>query len=819
MSLKSDSATSARGSVLTAALRFLERDFAVFPLIANKKFPDVANGFKDASTDPEKIAQWFPKNTRANIGIATGTASNIFVVDSDEKNGVSGMESLAELENKYGPLPPTLTCATSSGGKHFYFNYPQDVTIKCRVAIRPGIDVRGEGGYVVAPPSIVSGHLYQWIDESVPIADAPAWLVKVVCAKKPPQPKLTETPTIGTVVTPGSRNDTIMQSATEQMKKGHPRNVVTDFVLMLNTAACVPPLEDAEVLKIVDNVFRLYSDQVTMHCTDLGNAQKMTSLYRDEVRYVVDSAQWLQWNGNIWAQVKQNTIYALAKGVCKILHAEADALTDGPLKSRLKGHALDSESRRKIEDMIKLFESENPIAIPIAKLDQHGFIFPVKNGIVNLKTGEFSPPDRALLLTHGTNIEYDADAACPQWEKFLSQIMANDQELVQYLQRAIGYSLTNSTQEQCLFFMYGFGANGKSTFLNVLRALLSELGTQAAGETLLEGKRSSSGPSGDIARLRGKRFVALSEIDDGKHLAEALVKSLTGGDAITARHLYKDDFVFTPVFKLWLAANHKPTIKGDGHALWRRMRLIPFNVRFEKAQQDMYLEQKLMQELPGILNWAVRGCLDWQKNGLPVPSAIAKATNDYRSEMDILGLWIEEFCEVDETYEMTFADAYDLFKPWGMTNYRCDYSRIKFGKMLTERGFAKAKRPHICVLGLALRTTLPEHLLKKHDAHKDFLQFVEAICAVQWTSEDIACVPQSDSEYAIYFDLLEQDEKTLAQQRGLKFPIVFKKSTTEEQILIVEAEAEKTLRFEQWGPEDEEETGAWAIDEPDPEHE
>ncbi|WP_211462889.1 phage/plasmid primase, P4 family [Collimonas silvisoli] len=797
MSLKSDSATSVRGSILTAALHFLKRFFAVLPIIANKKFPAVANGFKDASTDPDQIVEWFPKNTHANIGIATGVASSIFVLDIDVKDGVSGMESLAELENKYGPLPPTLTCATGSGGKHFYFNYPQDTPIKCRVAIRPGIDVRGEGGYVVAPPSIVSGNLYQWIDESVPIADAPAWLIKIVGVKKPREPKLTETPTIGTVVTPGSRNDTMMQAVTEQMKKGHPRNVVTDIVLMLNAAACVPPLEDAEVLKIVDNVFRLYSDQGTMHCTDSGNAKKMASLYKNEVRYVVDTGQWLQWNENIWSPTNKNAIYALAKGVCKTLHAEADALIDGPLKKALKLHALDSENRRKLDDMIKLFESENPIAVPISTLDQHGYIFPVKNGVVDLKTGQFSPPDRNLLLTHGTNVEYDVNATCPQWEKFLLQIMDNDKDLVLYLQRAIGYSLTTSTQEQCLFFLYGFGANGKSTFLNVLRALMSELGTQAAGETLLDGKRSSSGPSGDIARLRGKRFVALSEVDDGKFLAEALVKSLTGSDAITARHLYKDDFVFIPVFKLWLAANHKPTIKGDGHAIWRRIHLIPFNVRFEKAQQDIHLEQKLIQELPGILNWAVRGCLDWQKNRLPIPVAIQKATSEYRSEMDILGLWISEHCEMDETYELRFDDAYELFEPWGVTNFKCNYSKIKFGKMLTERGFTKVTRPHRCYVGLALRKTLPKHLLKKHDAHKDFVQLVETICAVQWHPDDAACAEQSGPELAICFDLLDEEEKLADQVND------------EEQFLIVEDWAAQEPSFEQWKPEDEIDAQEW----------
>ena len=232
-----------------------------------------------------------------------------------------------------------------------------------------------------------------------------------------------------------------------------------------------------------------------------------------------------------------------------------------------------------------------------------------------MKNGTFLPPDRELLLTQIAGVSFDAVVTCPRWLNFVSQTMGKDPALMLYMQRAIGYALTGSLAEQCLFFLYGFGANGKSTFLNVIRALFGTLGLQAASETLMDGKRSSGGPSGDIARLRGKRFVSMSETDDGRHMNEGLVKSLTGGDPVVARDLYQSTIEFMPTHKLFLASNHKPIIKGTDIGVWRRIRMVPFNVTVKPEDRNPNLEAELLEELPGILNWAIEGCLDWQKIG------------------------------------------------------------------------------------------------------------------------------------------------------------------------------------------------------------
>ncbi|MFI4941318.1 MAG: bifunctional DNA primase/polymerase [Burkholderiales bacterium] len=340
--------TTQQRSVQEYARHYIsDRGFAVFPLVKNEKRPAVKTGFKEASTDSNQIANWYPADSQLNIGIATGPVSQVWVLDLDVKDGALGMESLAELEQEHGPLPATLTCITTSGGKHLFFNYTAAMKIKSGAAIRPGVDVRAEGGYVVAVPSIVGGQPYSWLDESTPIADAPEWLLKIVSEGKQKSAALQKSSA------QGGRNSFILSAAGRQMHKGHPHDAVVAMMLELNEKSCTPPLDNAEVTSIVDSVFRLYSHQVQPHQTELGLAQKMASIYRGKLRYVVETRKWLQWNGYIWRQISENKVVALAKDVIRLLHIEAEALTDEDRQKEATKFALTSESRSVISNMIK----------------------------------------------------------------------------------------------------------------------------------------------------------------------------------------------------------------------------------------------------------------------------------------------------------------------------------------------------------------------------------------------------------------------------------------------------------------------------------
>lgn len=690
------------------------RSWSVFPLRPGQKQPAVPTGLKAATKDVDKIREWWGKGISYNVGVTTGGETNLVIIDLDEKNGVSGSASLEKLEREHAPLPPTLTVNTASGGTHKYFRLAEGTTARNRTAVRPGIDVRGEGGYVVAPPSVVDGNSYSWVDRDALIAELPDWLLKIIKGTAASEGVDTA---VG-LIEQGSRNDQLFRFVMKQMRLGTPREKMVELADSANNSMCSPPLDSLEVSKIVDNAFRLYAERLQIRLSDMGNASKLTELHGDKVRYVFDQKCWLLWNGAYWEPAPDEKIVALAKDVPTSLAKEAAELPNGPTKKLLGSFALRSESLAKIKAMVELFKSENGVGVSTSDLDQHKFLLPVQNGTVNLRDGKFAPPNPALLVTQVAGTTFDPSASAPRWEQFMLQIMGGDAELVSYLQRAIGYVLTASTAEQCLFFLYGFGANGKSTFLNIVLALMGALGTQAASETLMD-KRSGGGTSSDLARLRGKRFVAMSESDDGRHLNEAQVKNLTGGDNVVARELYQSVIHFTPSHKLFLASNHQPVIKSTDHGIWRRIRLVPFKVTIRLADRNPNLEKELREELPGILNWALAGCVEWQKLGMPIPKAVLEATEEYREEMDLVGAWISENCLVSPHGEVSAADAYQSFDPWCKENYSISFSKNRFGRLLRERGFEPGMKGGRIYKGLSLKKSL-SNIIKNSLSSENF---------------------------------------------------------------------------------------------------
>jgi len=283
-------------------------------------------------------------------------------------------------------------------------------------------------------------------------------------------------------------------------------------------------------------------------------------------------------------------------------------------------------------------------------------------------------------------VVYRPKAECPKFLAFLDWAMAGDETLVRFLQRAAGYSLTGSTVERMLLILFGEGKNGKSTLLEVLRDILGDYAMRTPTDTLLD-KRDSSGIPNDIARLRGVRFVSASEAEEGQRLAEAKIKDLTGGDTISARFMRSEFFEFMPRFKLWLSTNHKPIIRGTDEAIWDRVKLVPFLVRIPVEERDKHLKEKLLAESSGILNWAIQGCLDWQRDGLGEPKAVVDATKGYRQEMDVLGAFFDDRCIVRPDMKVTAKGLYAAYTSWCEANGERQLSQIAIGKRLAERGF------------------------------------------------------------------------------------------------------------------------------------
>lgn len=458
-----------------------------------------------------------------------------------------------------------------------------------------------------------------------------------------------------------------------------------------------------------NNEFSSDTKKQSFNRTDMGNAERLVYYHGDNIRYNNTFKKWYLWNGKQWVTDDTNQIRQFAKKTVRNIYKEASEEEDGDIRAAISKHAVQSEARAKIESMISLAESEVPI-LP-DELDKNKWLFNCGNGVIDLKTGKLLKHNRGYYMNKISSVSYDPNAKCPLWDKFLQDIMRNQEgninyELIEYLQKAIGYALTGETNEQVVFFLHGKGKNGKSTFLDTIRHLLGDYGKQSNTDTFTVKKNDSV--RSDIATLKGARFVAASESEEGAKLAESLIKQLTGMEPIQARFLYGNPFEFVPQFKIFFTTNHKPVINGDDLGIWRRIRLIPFTVTIPEEKRDKNLPEKLLnQEMSGILRWAVEGCLKWQKEGLKPPGDIERATNLYKSEMDTIGNFISDFCTQYEGAKAYSKQLYLRYEDWCQDTGEIEIPKVSFYKKIEERGFRKKKdNKGFYFQGIGIRSSL-----------------------------------------------------------------------------------------------------------------
>jgi len=429
--------------------------------------------------------------------------------------------------------------------------------------------------------------------------------------------------------------------------------------------------------------------------TDLGNAQRLVASYGSEIRYCTDWNRWLVWDGRRW--IKDDNISSrvmqYAKKSIIALYEHAKNITDWEELADYLKTLSRFESKPRLKAMVELAQTEPGMPITAQELDKDKWLLNCLNGTIDLRLGKLRPHRCEDLITKLVPVEYDPDASAPTWDAFLDRIMAGTKELITFLKLIVGYSLTGETNEQCFFILCGTGANGKSTFLQAISRMLADYARKTPTDTLLA-KKDQGGPSNDLARLCGARFVTAEETDIGRRIAESLIKQLTGGDTMTARFLYSEHFEFEPTFKLFLATNHRPLIKGADYAIWRRVKLIPFDVTIPENERDRDLPGKLQQELPGILKWAVDGCLEWQKIGLKTPEKVDSATQDYRAEMDVLGDFLRDCCVKAPHAWVFFKDLYQVYEEWCGRNGERPVTKRTLGCQLRDRGFIKDQGTH-----------------------------------------------------------------------------------------------------------------------------
>ncbi|POZ58448.1 DNA primase/helicase, phage-associated [Dehalococcoides mccartyi] len=645
----------------------------------------------------EAIRKWERELKPAVWAMPTGPVSGCFVIDADTPESVSRMEAV-------GLHPHVKT----RKGAHYYCRLPSWV-VSNSTRIVPGFDIRGQGGYVNFCGGNGNAH-YEVLmlpseDSLYRIEQLPEDLQK---ALRPKPTALAERVLQQAIdqAHEGNRNDTGLWLAC-QLRDNGLSDIEAESFLQRYAARVknvgAEPYDEAEAIASLHQAFTkparepwhkipTVKEFKHFNLTDLGNAERLVSQYGDIIHYCYERRRWLVWNGKVWEWDSGNKVTTLAKHTVRNIYREAGDESEEKKRKEIAGHARNSESDHRINAIISLAESEPGIPVKITELDTDPWLLNCVNGTINLKTGQLQPHRKEDLLTILVPVEYHPSAQCPRWMSFLSQVTGGNDELMDYLKRAVGYSLTGDTKNQVLFFLYGLGNNGKSTFTMTIRKLLDGYGERMdADDLMLKDRNSGHGPKESIANLKGKRYVVGSEIQDGRKLDVSLLKDMTGGETIKARRLYEHDVEFAPTHKLWLFGNHKPVITDTTLSIWRRVKLLPFTVTIPSEKVDPDLALKLEAELPGILTWAVNGCLEWQRHGLNEPKVVTSATSDYRHEEDILGDFIEDCCLLKPTSTVPKHELKDAYETWCNSTGSQPTSQKVFKARLIERGVSEGK--------------------------------------------------------------------------------------------------------------------------------
>lgn len=771
----------------------------------------VPHGHNDAELDLNTVRQWFnvpadgersPKWQPFHLGVRLG--NGLVVIDAESRSNrpdlPTGLEVLDDWESWTGgtSLPDGAARSRSgSGGVHVWLRVDPGLRVKSRPRVLPNVDLKADGGYVLAPPSgHTSGGFYEWLGGARGPADAGllagvaggellGWLLTVkggrFIARRAGESATSAVPddydfqriVAGTGCPAGHRDYFINDLCFRLRRSGATRRQATEALRrewlrmehppgdVFSWDACLYKLrrvwdevepEDVSDIpawrpqrtvdgptggsenRTIKDAGAPYSElgdglgadtgwvdssdtgdtggydtggygatvaellerpDLTFARSDTGNGARFAQRMREMVRFCTGEARWYLWDGSRWAQDELNRALHLTEEVVKDIHVDAARAT-GPDRDRIENWAHQSQSLARRRAMLEMAGAQPGIAITPDFLDSDPWLLVVRNGTLDLRTGTLRQSDPADLCTRRANVEYDADATCPTWLRHIEFVTGGDQSLAAWLRRAVGYTLTGLTDEQKLFFLWGNGANGKSTFVDVVAHVLGSYATQADGG-LLAGRGDH--PT-QLAGLRGARLVVADETEQGK-LAERRVKAVTGGKKIKARFMRQDYFEFTPRFKLWITGNHKPEIAGTDQGIWRRLKLVPFTNTLTDDTRIMGFDELLLAEAPGILNWALAGLADWRGiGGLGEPDAVSTATREYRNEEDLIGRWLADCVEVGVPgAETPSIDLYNSYKGWCYLNGLEPRSNIMLGRDLGQRGFKQL--PQRRVIGYA----------------------------------------------------------------------------------------------------------------------
>jgi len=769
--------------LLTLALDYARQGWPVFPVqwitasgicscnegaaCGNKsgKHPKTPKGFHDATLDEKQIRAWWRQWPQANIGGVTGQTSGRFVIDRDMKPDSDA--SFAQLLADACDLPLTLTHTTGSGGMHYIFRHPEGVAIASATGGSvgkyldqyPGVDTRGDLGYIVLPPS---RNLIGRYSVAMPhdLADLPLSFIDLFTTIRA-QPQATayghNTPLAAwpqssqddanywvhravSKAVEGTRNETGMWLAVQlrdaQVSQSEAESAIHSYIAQVTTAAS--PFTERDIMPTLRNVYRTpardparsqtptpiraqvapiaplppiapptpirqpqhddsppvddrdndESEDVPPHgviplsdgseydmhvsCTDIGNALRLVARYGDIIRYCKTWNTWLTWNGKRWELDTADVITTLAKNTARMIWAEVAQCEDKDAIEAMSKWAKASANVARIKAMITL--SQPDCAVSPDVFDRDPWVLNCQNGTIDLRTGDLLLHRQADNITKICPFEYDPSATSPLWDDYLERFFPDRGEVVMYLQRVAGYALTGFSNVKALFILEGVGNSGKTTFVETIKAVMGTYAGKLPATSLIvmENKTMNT----DIAELKGVRLAVASELEEGKYLAEAKVKDLTGGGTQVGERKYEHMFNFDPTHTLILDTNHMPRIRGTDNAIWNRLKRIQFLQHIEDTAADEHYNDRLRGELSGVFNWMLAGCMTFQRGGIADPPVVKEAVASYRADMDIYAQWLQECCIVGSQQTCYAKQLYNSYTQWCIENGEAQAAKI-----------------------------------------------------------------------------------------------------------------------------------------------
>jgi P4 family phage/plasmid primase-like protien len=460
--------------------------------------------------------------------------------------------------------------------------------------------------------------------------------------------------------------------------------------------------EKKETIPVPD-CLSVFSDK---YPSEFGIANRMLDAFGESLMFVSDFEKWYIWSGVFWRRGRSVEIENLAVDVIRELPKEIRDIEGAANKEKFMALCVAAQRAATVANVIRVARTNPTVAVPVEALDADPQLFGVANGVIDLTTGRLVEPDKNSRITMASSVDYDESASAPLWEQTLLDVFMGDVEMVGFFQRVIGYAMLGRPDEDVMVIPYGGGSNGKSTVLKTIQNVFGMHAKTSGAETFLSssaagGGVAASGAREDILRLRGARMVYITEPSEGSELKESLIKAVTGGESIPARGVYATETIeVQPTWVMFMPTNHKPTVKGTDHGVWRRLMPIPFERNFDVdlgdgVKKDVGRMAKLASEMPGILSWCVRGALAFQKVGFDRPVSVQVALTQYRESQDLLAIWLEECCETGEgkEFETLSASLFASWKLWaeGAGELRMVSSSRRLAVKLAAKGFGERK--------------------------------------------------------------------------------------------------------------------------------